>query len=115
MKKNVCFTLPTMEDVEFSIECLEEHIPIRGNCVASGNDAEDKEIEDNLIEQLNNGNEWAWCTVKVSASYKGQEGTDYLGGCSYLSEKDFKEDGYYEDMKQTAFNELIQNLESLND
>lgn len=110
--KTICFDLPTMEDVEFRIDCENEDIPVRGNAVVSGNDEEDKEIEDSIIEQLNNGNEWAWCSVKVTASFKGIEGTDYLGGCSYADEKEFKEGGYYEDMKRQAYNELIEQLES---
>lgn len=114
-KKQICFSLPTMEDVNFSIECLEEDIQVKGNACASGNDAEDKEIEDSIIEQLNNGNAWAWCTIKVTAKYKNEEGSDYLGCCSYQDEKDFKNDGYYTDMKQMAFDELIRNLESLQD
>lgn len=109
------FKLPPIEQVEFSIECMPEDMQIEGN--ASAIDPEtDKEIADSIYEQLENGNEWAWCTVKVVASYKEHEGVDYLGGCSYKSEADFKEvGGYYEDMKQAAFADLLTQLKSLAD
>lgn len=110
----VKFKLPKIEDVEFSIECLPEGLQIEGNASAIDEET-DKEIADNIYEQLDNGNMWAWCCVKVTASYKGIEGTDYLGGCSYKSEKDFKSDGYYSDMKQQAFDDLISQLKNLND
>jgi hypothetical protein len=114
--KQVCFELPTIEQVEFTIQCMPEDIPIKGNAIVSGDDEYDKEVENDLIEQLENGNEWAWCAIKVTACYKGQEGTDYLGGCSYKSKKDFIESNdYYQDMRQQAYDELIAQLESLQD
>ena len=76
----------------------------------------DSIVEDKVINEYENGNYWAWCTVRVTAEYKGIKGTDYLGCCSFASEEDFKEEGgYYEDMKQVAYDELISNLTSLND
>ena len=113
--ETVTFTLPTIEQVNFIIEALDEHIPVRGNAVATDNPEEDKETEDKIIADLDNGNIWAWCTVMVTAEYKGVEGTDYLGCCSYDSEEKFKEDGYFEAMKRSAYNELISNLKVLND
>jgi hypothetical protein len=96
----------TIEDVSFTIEVLEEHTPVKGNALASGDDKEDRKAEQQIYRQLNRGNIWAWCTVKVTASWKGFTGTDYLGCCSYKSEKDFIRGGYYEDMQRTALNEL---------
>lgn len=109
--KQITFELPTIDQVEFTIECHEEHIPVRGNALASGDDKQDKRVEDSIIRSLNNGNPWSWCTVEVTASYNGLQGTDTLGCCSYKSEKDFiKNSGYYEDMKQQAYDELIEKL-----
>lgn len=113
--KTVKFKLPSIEDVTFEIEAQEEDMSVKGNASAIDEET-DKETEDYINAQLDNGNIWAWCVVKVTAKYKGHEGTDYLGGCSYESEKDFvKNSGYYEDMKQTAYDDLISQLESLND
>lgn len=83
---------------EYSIECLPEDMPFVGNCMASGDDEVDAEAEQWIRDQLDAGNEWAWCCVKVTATFKGLEATDYLGGCSYKGEADFKSGGYYDDM-----------------
>lgn len=103
----------TEADVEFEIECLPEHIPVRGNAMASDDPDLDREQEDSIIRDLENGNEWAWCCVKVTASWNGFVGTDYLGGCSYKSEEDFKACDYFEDMKGEALSDLNSHLESL--
>lgn len=55
-------------------------------------------------------NEWAWCMVKVTAKYKTWEGHDYLGGCSYESEADFRADGYYKDMIETSLEALADKI-----
>ncbi len=106
------FKLPTIKQVEFTLECMPEDLQIHGNASAIDEDT-DNEIEQMIIDQLNDGNEWAWCCVKMTASWKGIEGTDYLGGCSYKSEEDFKKYGYYEDMKLQAYNDLIEQLKNL--
>lgn len=95
------------KDVEYTIDCLPEtDLPIEGNAMASGDDAADKAAEDEIREQLESGNEWAWCTVRVTAKWKNWTGVDFLGGCSYTGEADFKTGGYYEDMKKQALESL---------
>ncbi len=60
-----------------------------------------------IIRQLERGNDYAWFCAKVTVKYKGYEATDYLGGCSYESEKDFKEhSGYYIDMIQQCIDQI---------
>jgi hypothetical protein len=90
---------------EFEIECLPEDLPVRGN--ASFIDEEtDRAIEDRIIADLERGNEWAWCTVKVTARLIGcewLEGESSLGCCSYASEEDFiKNSGCLDDLKREA-------------
>ena len=92
--------------VEFEIIVHPEHTPLKGNVLVSGDDQTDTEAEEEIARQLENGNEWAWCTIEVKAKYKSLEASDYLGCCSYASEEDFKKDGYYLDMKDRAFEEL---------
>lgn len=112
----ICFNIPTIEQVEFSIECLPEDTQVQGNAMFSGDNEADREAEENIIQKLDNGNEWAWCTVRVVARHKGIEGDDYLGCCSYDSEKDFIENsGYYQDMKSIAYEELISRLKEMAD
>jgi len=99
------------DGVRFDVECLPEDASIEGNVQASGDDEADREAEDAVRDDLNNGNPWAWCCVRVTAHYKGFRGTDYLGCCSYRSEEDFLNDAYYQDMCNVAFQELLHNLE----
>lgn len=97
----------TEDDVEFEIECQEEIEPVKGNAIVSGDAEFDKKVENQIIEQLEQGNEWAWCTIRVVAKWKDFFGDDYLGGCSYKSEQDFIESNdYYQDMKTNALAEL---------
>lgn len=108
----------TKKDVEFTITAEPEDMPIRGNCLASGDAAADKALEDELIERVNNGDEWAWCCAHVQASVTLADGTkvygdDYLGGCSYASEADFTKDDYYRDMCNKALSDLQEKLEAM--
>jgi hypothetical protein len=69
-------------------------------------------------EQLANGNQWAWCITRVEArwndghrTFKGE--SNWLGGCSYRSEADFKQPGgYYDDMKKEAYDDLVSKVEA---
>ncbi len=102
----------TKEDVEITIECLPEHVPVHGNVMASGDNIQDKETEDHIVQQLETGNEWAWCIIKVTAKWHNLESTTHLGGCSYKSEEDFtQEEGYYDDMVQEVIDNLNQQVE----
>ena len=96
----------TESEVTFSIECLSEDTPIDGNAMASGDDAADQECYDWIRAELYRGNDWAWCCVKVTATWEGFKGVDYLGCCSYHSEADFRQDGYYDDMRGRALEDL---------
>ena len=100
------------DKITYRIYCLPEDIPVRGNAIASGADKADQEVEDTILADLERGNEWAWCTVKLTASYGGLTGVDYLGACSYASEDDFRQDGYYEDMKAAATSDLLAQLKA---
>lgn len=105
--------LPTIDQVEFTIEAEEETISVRGNAIASGDTALDKKVEDEIFRKLEY-TQWAWCCVCVTAKWKGLKGTDYLGGCSYDDEEDFiKTSGYFDGMKQQAFNNLIDQIKAL--
>lgn len=84
--------------------------PVRGNALASGDDAEDKVQEDEIIARLDRGDDWAWCCVTVTAEYYGCTGRDTLGGCSYKSEAEFRADPYFADMVNTALEDLHRQL-----
>lgn len=73
----------TESEVTFTVELEEEDTPVRGNAMASGDDAADKALEDEIIERLDRGDISAWCCLKVTASWNGLTGVDYLGACSF--------------------------------
>jgi hypothetical protein len=104
----------TAKDLKIRVIASEEDIPVRGNAITSGDEAFDKKVENQLLRRLDRGDLWAWCSVEVECTYKGLTASEYLGGCSYKSEKDFiKNSGYYEDMVQTCLEDIQSQLEAL--
>ncbi len=101
----------TVDEVEFTLTLEEEDTPIRG-AFSSGDDEKDEALIKELTDRRNRGDDWAWCTVKVTAKWSSWTGCDYLGCCSYESEKDFRENsGSFEDMKQRAVDDLNECVE----
>jgi hypothetical protein len=110
----------TAEEVIFTVQCEPEDIPLEGNVMCSDDKAFDRQCEDNIRRQLNDGNEWAWCIIKVSATYIAPNdqsfvGKDYLGGCSYESKEDFMvgNSDYFNDMKDNALEDLNTSIANL--
>lgn len=99
-------------DVEFELHCEPETIPVRGNVMDSGDAELDRRDEDAMIEALNNGNEWAWCVVCVTATLGIFEGRASLGGVSDESEASFREGcaDYVESLQQEALDDLRQQI-----
>lgn len=91
------------------IEAIPEDMPVRGNAIVSGDDAYDKEVEDKILADLE-WNQWVWCVVKVTVSYADISESEYLGGCSYKDESEFKEGGYYDDMVASCEERLANRL-----
>ena len=67
-----------------------------------------------IEDSYENGNPYAWFCAKITVKYKDFEATDYLGGCSYKNEKDFKNGGYYWDMVNTCVKEINGDVERQN-
>ena len=102
--------------VSYSVRIFPEDTEVRGNYVASGDDDYDRGCENEILAELANGNDWAWCTVKVTAQYEGInciEGNDFLGCCSYRDEADFLACDYYKDMCACARYYLYEQLEGI--
>ena len=98
--------------IEYRIEVEPDETPVRGNALASGDDAEDRKCEDEIIARLERGDVWAWACVRVVATCNGFRGeSHYLGGCSYKNERDFREPGgYFADMREEARADLETNI-----
>lgn len=99
--------------ITYTLECMEEQESYEGY-FAYDTEAENQEAIEWIRDQLDSGNGWAWCCARVVASINidGEpfQGDAYLGGCSYLSEDDFRESGYYADMCAEAKSDLIDKL-----
>ena len=94
------------EHLTITVEAVPEDTPVRGNALASGDDALDKKEEDRILADLE-WNEWAWCVAKVTAEFHGLTATEYIGGCSYESSLDFiYNSGYYDDMVETCLEDI---------
>lgn len=102
------------KDVEIYLTAEPEDIPFEGH-FDSGEPELDKKDEANIARELDRGNQWAWCTAHVKVVFKGIiEADAYLGACSYNNEKEFKDDGYYDDMVSECLNEINKKLAKLN-
>ncbi len=97
------------------LSCEPETDRIEGNCSAI-DPVTDRQTEKWIRDQLEAGNEWAWCMVRVRAFWKGLEANDYLGCCSYLGEADFRTPGgYFDDMVSNTIDELTRMAEEIRD
>jgi hypothetical protein len=85
---------------------IEDNTPVRGNAAASGDDAADKAVEDEILARLDRGDVWAWAIVHVKASFNGFEGHAILGGCGYADKDDFMASDYYGDKQEEALADL---------
>lgn len=103
--------------VSFTVSLEEESVEVRGNAMASGDDAANREVENEILTRLDRGDLSAWCSGKVEASieFNGQtfKGVAYLGCCSYATdaecEKSLIEDYRLDDEARA---DLIATLES---
>jgi hypothetical protein len=96
----------------YTVTCEPETTPIEGN--ASAIDPEtDRKHADWIRRELAAGNDWAWCTVIVTAELDGFEGIASLGCCNYLSRRDFERGPYLDDLKTEAREDLIRNIRKI--
>lgn len=98
-------------EITYEIAVEQDDTPVRGNAIASGDAVADKEVEDEILRRLDQGDVWAWACVEVRAIVEldGQRflGNTYLGGVSCKDEAEFREnDDYFSDMKAEALLDL---------
>ena len=96
----------TLADCELSLEMEPDCTSLEGN-VSCIDDETDAANVAHVRDQIERGNDWAWCVVTVRLRYRGLEATDTLCGCSYRSREDFTAPGgYYDDMVHACLAEL---------
>jgi hypothetical protein len=76
--------------VTYEITVEPEDTDFHGNCSAIDPET-DRENEQWIANELRNGNECAWCWVKVVARFEEYTGEDSMGGCSYKSREELDE------------------------
>ena len=99
--------MPKTHTYEYALEVEQDDTPIRGH-FTTDEPARDRELEDELIARLDSGDVWAWCSVRVIATRDdGRIGrSDWLGGCSYASEADYRAcSGYFDDQCHEAISD----------
>lgn len=82
---------------------------------------EDVRIEDSFddqqsidfVRQLASETEWGWCCIKVTVYYNDLTETEYLGGCSYHNEANFRACPYFADMVSECCNRLADSVASI--
>ncbi len=95
-----------LEDTTISVDISQED-------TAPGSDFDDASVAAAVRKAWEDGNDWAWCVVRVRVTAGGVAGEDYLGQCSYEDEDDFRStSGYFEGMKERAAMRVIEKLES---
>ena len=99
-----------IEDVTFAVKAEAEFIPVRGNLIDSGDSVFNEYCEDLVLDQLVKNNQWAWCTIEVTATWEGIKGVDTLGACSYDSEMAFRACDTYNDMRNRAYENLLEQI-----
>lgn len=105
----------TEDGITYTLYIEQDDMPVRGNAFASGDDAEDRAVENDILARLNDGDIWAWAqtTCEASITVDGYEftGEDHLGGCNYFDTEEFVA-ANWEDMKATAHQELMKRLQA---
>lgn len=96
-------------EIEYTIETRPSDIEIEGNASAIDEET-DRATYDWICDQLERGNEWAWCDVIVTAEYRDHKGYASLGCVSTSGEEAFKR-SHYEDMQWEAREHLSSTLE----
>lgn len=89
----------SVADVEWELICEPEQIDVADHF-------EDEQDIEWVQEQLANGNEWAWCHIRLVGHFRGLQCWDSLGANSYSSEAAFRADGYFADMQLEVLRQL---------
>lgn len=98
---------------------LREHAIVKVSCEPEHmhpKDCFDDERDIVAVLEKAEWNEWGWCCICVTVTFEGMSECEYLGACSYDSEKDFiTSGGYYEDMLHDCFALLEKRLIKLHE
>jgi len=110
MRKNEFKSL-LLAHCEIDVTALHEDIRLE-ECFWGGALEQDLKNRNNILEDLNNGNNWAWCCARISINFFGEVFSEYLSECSFKDSQDFiTNSGYYEDMLDSLVDQVIDYIE----
>lgn len=105
-----------MTEMTYTLEAEHDYYDeIEGSFASDDDDLDRKEVA-RIKRRYAAGDRWAWCSTRVTVecgSFTGE--SDWLGGCSYASEKDFKKSDCYKDMQREARENLLNQLMEAHD
>lgn len=67
----------------------------------------DEDVAIEVRKDYESGNYWAFCDIEVMVSFDNYSVSKFLGCANYKDEADFRNDPYFQDMQQEAFDELL--------
>lgn len=100
--------LATQASISVSIE--EEDMHVRGNAIESGDKEFDRSVEDRILADLENGNPYAWCYVRVTAMWGEFEASDSLGMVSCETREEVDALIADHDMRENATHALAEKI-----
>jgi hypothetical protein len=98
----------TADRVAFRLTYEKDDLPVRGNAQVSGDDNDDRQVEDEILARLDRGEAYAWCVLKVEACWGGFVGSATLSAVSVAEEKDLEVEA--EDLKAEALDDLNEQI-----
>jgi len=98
---------------DFDLFVEHETIPVRGNAMASEDPEYNRQVEDEILSRLENGDVWAWASVRAEGRWNGLVEWDSLGCCSYEDREAFLRDGYWADMKLGIAQRIAEEFERI--
>lgn len=107
----------TLADVQVRIVAEpEDTTPLDSYCVPgiiSKDDPDAHRFVEKVQEMIDEYGLWGWCCVRVEVRLGPLVGKEYLGGCSYEGENEFRNGGYYEQMVEAALSNLQYQVDEL--
>jgi hypothetical protein len=99
------------DEVEFDYDVSEDGDDVRGNVMASGDDEADAKAENEVIVRLAQGDIWAWCSIKTTATWTAPNGTKlvgtlWVGGHSFKDREQFESGDELRDYRVEALDDL---------
>src|SRR5258708_9659904 len=102
---------PDLKDVDFIIELCPELTTPSENVVPIFSKLKDKKTLEWVKREMAKCNLWAWCKIKVWATWKDFRGIDVFSCCRFLNRENFLKSEHYPRMKEITYLTLCNELD----